>query len=154
MGYDFATVHDFVEGRLAPGSADHLRPDDSRIRSAFAEQWRGGGGLLSYGYPLTGIVDADGVMTQLFERAAFELYPDFRLDPLQIDVVDRESDEVRSLLESDRYAGARVSRVEDGRCTILAEAGVRVCGRLRDHWDQLRDGTHGGDHHNQGESSS
>lgn len=45
-------------------------------RSGFLSFWRRNGGLLVFGYPLSGEIVEDGRIVQYFERARFEYYPE------------------------------------------------------------------------------
>ncbi|HWQ11399.1 MAG TPA: L,D-transpeptidase [Roseiflexaceae bacterium] len=45
-------------------------------RSGFLSFWRRNGGLLVFGYPLTGEIVEDGRIVQYFERARFEYHPE------------------------------------------------------------------------------
>jgi DMSO/TMAO reductase YedYZ molybdopterin-dependent catalytic subunit len=48
------------------------------VRDRFLDYWQQNGGLMISGYPLTEALNVDGVTTQYFERARFELHPDYQ----------------------------------------------------------------------------
>jgi hypothetical protein len=46
------------------------------LKGRFQEYWRENGGLAVFGYPLTDEFQQDGRITQYFERARFEFFPE------------------------------------------------------------------------------
>jgi peptidoglycan/xylan/chitin deacetylase (PgdA/CDA1 family) len=46
------------------------------VGDAYLTTWRAHGGLAAFGYPLTEVIERDGMQVQYFERARFEHHPD------------------------------------------------------------------------------
>lgn len=54
------------------------------VSDPFLSYWQARGGLFSYGYPITGLLDEDGMQVQYFERARFEWHPQNASTPYEV----------------------------------------------------------------------
>ncbi len=128
MGYEFATVEEFVEGRLAQPDAPHLRPEPAESREAFRTHWRDQGGLLEFGLPLTEIDEVDGIPVQYFQHARLEHRPGAEPGQYHVHAEPHDSATARDVRSSAAYAG--LERNDDGRCLSYQNGDYRICGRL------------------------
>lgn len=66
-----------IDPDWAPPFTVYIPETGQTIDRLFLDQWRGGGGALSYGNPVTAeITEADGHVVQYYEYARFEYWPD------------------------------------------------------------------------------
>jgi peptidoglycan-N-acetylglucosamine deacetylase len=72
LGYDFATVEDFVEGQLSQLLERHFPETGYAVEGDFLRYWDANGGQESFGYPISPELEEDGVKTQYFQRARFQ----------------------------------------------------------------------------------
>jgi len=102
---------------------------DGRIR----ELWARGGGLMVFGFPITGlqpeVIEGRTVMLQWFERARIELHPDL---PYPYDALIGR-------LGAEALAGRAPTRAVAstalvGECRAFSETGLRVCGEFLAAW--------------------
>jgi len=69
---------------------DLSAPTGHSLRGAFRRYWQGGGGLPVFGYPLTeelqevSLADGKAYTVQYFERARFELHPEYAGTPYEV----------------------------------------------------------------------
>lgn len=102
---------------------------DGRIR----ELWERGGGLMVFGFPITGlqpeVVEGRTVMLQWFERARIELHPEL---PYPYDaLIGRVGIEALARRAPTR---AVASTAMVGECRAFAETGLSVCGEFLTAW--------------------
>lgn len=97
-------------------------------RSGFLSFWRRNGGLLVFGYPLSGEVVEDGRIVQYFERARFEYHPEH---------LGTDSQVMLSLLGNQLYGGRRFpdGQPTDGRI-FFPETGNTLGGKFLQFWEK------------------
>lgn len=132
-GYQFATVEEFVEGHLADPDAPHLAPDPEQTRHRITHFWREHGGLLMFGYPLTGVYEEDDKFVQYFQRARLEQRRTDQAGEFEIHPTQITSRALRDHYRSEQFQS--LSRRDTGKCTVFADSDYRICGRLRYRWE-------------------
>jgi hypothetical protein len=97
-------------------------------RSGFLSYWRRGGGLLVFGYPLSGEIVEDGRIVQYFERARFEYHPEN---------LGKEGQVMLSLLGTELYGdrGFTDGQPTDGRI-YFPETGNTLGGKFLLFWQK------------------
>jgi hypothetical protein len=110
------------------GQTDHW------LSHGFLRYWEQNGGLANFGYPITEeFSNANGVVTQYFERARFEWHPGSW--PERFDVLlGRLGVELTAGRESEP-AFQRVKAGNDQNCTFYEETGHRLCFGFRAYWE-------------------
>src|SRR4051794_18338148 len=58
-------------------SAVYFPVTGHNVADPFLAYWRTHGALAIFGYPLTELIERDGMQVQYFERARFELHPEY-----------------------------------------------------------------------------
>ncbi|MCS6882597.1 MAG: class F sortase [Oscillochloridaceae bacterium] len=103
------------------------------IGGRIREVWERGGGLMVFGFPITGlqaeVIEGRALMVQWFERARIELHPDL---PFPYDaLIGRVGAEALA-----RHATTRTvaSTAMIGECRVFAETGFSVCGEFLAAW--------------------
>ena len=82
----------FASAIVAPGgataapSAVYFPVTGHVVSGDFLTFWRANGGLAIFGYPLTEMIQQDGLQVQYFERARFELHPEFAGTPYIVEL--------------------------------------------------------------------
>jgi peptidoglycan/xylan/chitin deacetylase (PgdA/CDA1 family) len=71
----------FAPGKAAasqsePPSVVYFPVTGHHVAEPFLSTWRANGGLPIFGYPLSELIEVDGMQVQYFERARFELHPE------------------------------------------------------------------------------
>lgn len=97
-------------------------------RSGFLTFWRTNGGLLVFGYPLSGEIVEDGRIVQYFERARFEYHPEN---------LGKDGQVMLSLLGNELY-GARGfpdGQMQPGRI-FFPETGNTLGGKFLQFWEK------------------
>lgn len=98
---------------------------DGRIR----ELWERGGGLMVFGFPITGlqpeVIEGRTVMLQWFERARIELHPEL---PYPYDALIGRVGAEALARRAPMRAVASTAMV--GECRAFAETGLSVCGEF------------------------
>ena len=97
-------------------------------RSGFLSFWRRNGGLLVFGYPLSGELVEDGRIVQYFERARFEYHPEH---------LGQEGQVMLSLLGSELYGdrGFADGQPQAGR-VFFPETGNTLGGKFQQFWEK------------------
>jgi peptidoglycan/xylan/chitin deacetylase (PgdA/CDA1 family) len=60
----------------SPPTVVYFPTTGHHVAEPFLSAWRTNGGLPIFGYPLTELIEVDGMQVQYFERARFELHPE------------------------------------------------------------------------------
>jgi len=135
-GYRFATVDDFIAGRIGP-TFRYFPETGHWVGHGFLAYWERFGGLPVFGYPLTEEFREHGVTVQYFERARFEWHPG---------VWPERYDVLLGLLGRQVTAGREgeapfrpIQAGNDANCTFYPQTGHRLCFGFRDYW-QARGG--------------
>jgi peptidoglycan/xylan/chitin deacetylase (PgdA/CDA1 family) len=135
MGYDFATVEDFVEGDLATPPSQEFPQTGFEISGPFFQYWWRFGGLPVFGLPLSSEIDRNGMTIQYFERARFELQPgtwperhDIHLSRLGVELASGREDE---------GPFKPIEAESDDHCTFFAQTGHTLCGGFRNYWQDF-----------------
>lgn len=109
------------------------------VRDNFLRYWESYGGLATFGYPISGELEENGVIVQYFERARMEWHPgawpdrfDILLGRLGIQIAQQTG-------LTDTAAFQPVSAASDASCTFFAATGHRLCNGFRAYWQ-----AHGG----------
>jgi hypothetical protein len=104
---------------------------DQWLCYGFKAYWEQYGGLMVFGYPITGeFRDANGQNVQYFERARFEWHPGAW--PEQHDVL---LGLLGNEMTVDRRHEAPFRPAEpDGTCDYFSRSGHNLCGEFRDYW--------------------
>lgn len=132
-GFNFATVQEFVEGRLADPNAPHLAPDPEQTRSRITQYWRENGGLLAFGYPMSTVYEEDGTFVQYFQRARLEQRRGQQPGEFEIHRTDLTARILRNHAGNQHFQ--QLDRRDNARCTTFEGTDYRVCGRLRYRWE-------------------
>ncbi|HUY99398.1 MAG TPA: hypothetical protein VMU89_03545 [Thermomicrobiaceae bacterium] len=102
----------------------------------FLDTWQQGGGIPSFGYPLTDEIRQNGLTVQYFERAVFEYHPGnapgwtVELRRLGADLAAGRGGEAPF---------QPISSGNDANCTFYAATGHRLCFGFQSYWQR-----HGG----------
>jgi hypothetical protein len=127
-----------------PGSTDYFPETGHQLDGSFANFWRASGGLPVFGYPLTGQFQqirpgaTDFASVQWFERQRLEYRSEKAGTPYEVelgrlgaeDAARRE--ELRGLWA---FNPAAAGADHPAGCRHLADAGHRLCGEFRPHWE-------------------
>lgn len=132
-GFQFATVQEFVEGRLADPNAPHLAPDPERTKHRITQYWREHGGLLAFGYPLSNLYKENDTFVQYFQRARLELRRGAQPGEFEVHQSDLGAGELRDRSHGEQFTS--MTRRDTGRCTVFENSNYRICGRLRYRWE-------------------
>jgi hypothetical protein len=97
-------------------------------RSGFLSFWRTHGGLLVFGYPLSGELVEDGRIVQYFERARFEYHPEN---------LGKDGQVMLSLLGNELYGtrGFPDGQPQAGRM-FFSETGNTLGGKFQQFWEK------------------
>jgi hypothetical protein len=97
-------------------------------RSGFLSFWRKNGGVLVFGYPLSGEIIEGGRIVQYFERARFEYHPEH---------LGTDGQVMLSLLGSELYGdrGFPDGQPQDGR-VFFPETGNTLGGKFQQFWEK------------------
>ncbi|MEN9933507.1 MAG: hypothetical protein RLZZ387_86 [Chloroflexota bacterium] len=97
-------------------------------RSGFLRFWRANGGLLVFGYPLSGEVVENGRIVQYFERARFEYHPE---------KLGTEGQVMLSLLGTELYGDRAFAdgQPQEGR-VFFPETGQTLGGKFQQFWEK------------------
>jgi peptidoglycan/xylan/chitin deacetylase (PgdA/CDA1 family) len=135
MGYDFATVEDFVEGDLSTPPSQYFPQTDFDISGPFYRYWWRFGGLPVFGLPLSGEIERDGMTIQYFERARFELQPDTWPDRYDIHLTRLGVEMTANRGDEEPFRA--VEGESDNHCTYFPQTQHTLCGGFRDYWEQF-----------------
>ncbi|HEY1012925.1 MAG TPA: DUF4331 domain-containing protein [Herpetosiphonaceae bacterium] len=97
----------------------------------FLRYWRKHGGLEVFGYPINSEAQANGTVSQMFERNRFELHPQ-NAAPYNV-LLGRLGAEVLELRGVDWRSFATVDKAGAG-CAYFAETKHSVCGEFLKYW--------------------
>jgi len=101
------------------------------ISGRIREAWEGGGGLMAFGYPITGLqeelIEGQPRMVQWFERARMELHPE---QPFPYDLLVGRLGAELLAAHSSHFARTVVL----GECRHFPETGHSVCGDFLTAW--------------------
>lgn len=132
-GFRFATVHDFLGGRIGPDQR-YFPETGQWLSHGFLRYWEHFGGLQVFGYPISGELRENGRTVQYLERARLEWHPGAW--PERYDVL-------LGLLGVELTAGRqseapfqRVNAASDPNCTYYAQTGHRLCFGFRTFWEK------------------
>jgi hypothetical protein len=97
-------------------------------RSGFLSYWRKSGGLLLFGYPISGEIVEDGRIVQYFERARFEYHPEN---------LGKDNQVMLSLLGTELFGDRAFpdGQQQDGRI-FFPETGQTLGGKFLQFWQK------------------
>jgi peptidoglycan/xylan/chitin deacetylase (PgdA/CDA1 family) len=128
-GYRFAAADE-----LAGGGSRYFPETGHTVSGNFLLYWNNFGGLPVFGYPISDVVEWNGMQVQYFERERFELQPG--VWPARYDVL-------LGLLGRDITAGRELEPPfqwqpggSNPNCNYYPETGHWLCFGFRDHWNQ------------------
>lgn len=124
------------------GAQDRRRlfPATNRtVSGRFLEFWEANGGLATFGYPLSDATreqspdDGRFYLVQQFERARFELHPEFAApNDVQLGRLGAEQLQARGV----RWQTLPTTRITGPGCRRFAETKHQICGRLLQTWQR------------------
>lgn len=135
MGYEFATVAEFVEGDLAAASTRYFPETGREVSGDFLRFWNNFGGQELFGLPVSGEIEEDGMTVQYFESARFEHHPDSRASTFNVEL-SRLGAELKQDQNSS-HVFQPSSRRSSSNCTYFAETRQSVCGEFRSFWERF-----------------
>ncbi len=133
MGYEFATVEDFVHGDLAPPERRFFEETGQELKDVFLRFWQRFGGVSLLGYPVSvEIEEDDGTIVQYFERARLEYREGSWPERLDVQMTRLGAEATRD--RRDEPAFQPVQGADDDHCTYYSQTGHTLCGGFRDFW--------------------
>jgi peptidoglycan/xylan/chitin deacetylase (PgdA/CDA1 family) len=135
LGYDFATVEDFVDGDLATPPSQYFPQTGFDISGPFYRYWWRFGGLPVFGFPISAQIAHDDMTVQYFERARFELQPDTWAERYDIHLT-RLGVEMAEGRETE-HAFRPVQGESDRHCTYFRQTQKTLCGGFRNYWEDF-----------------
>lgn len=109
------------------------------VRDNFLRYWETYGGLATFGYPMSGELEENGIIVQYFERARMEWHPGSWPDRFDI-LLGRLGVQIAQQTGLTSTAPFQpVTATNDASCTFFAATGHRLCNGFRAYWQ-----AHGG----------
>ncbi|ACZ37689.1 polysaccharide deacetylase [Sphaerobacter thermophilus DSM 20745] len=130
-GYRFATIEEFVTGRIGP-TVRYFPETGHWVGHGFLSYWQRFGGLRIFGYPISEEFVENGVTVQYFERARFEWHPGAA--PERYDVLLGHLGREVAAGRAGEAPFQPVQGGDDANCTFYPQTGHRLCFGFRDYW--------------------
>jgi peptidoglycan/xylan/chitin deacetylase (PgdA/CDA1 family) len=134
MGYQFATVEDFVEGNLARSRTRYFEETGHEVSGVFLRYWERYGAISLLGYPVSSeFEDEDGMLVQYFERARLEYQPGTWPERMDVHMTRLGAEATRDRRDEDAFLP--VQGADDDHCNWYEQTGHTLCGGFRDFWE-------------------
>ena len=132
--YD-ARIYRNGEQVFVPPAGQYFDVTGHWVTGRFLQVWQQSGGLPVFGYPLSGVIDENGVAVQYFERQRFEYHP---ANPAPYDVLlgllgDTARDQ-RGLANTAPFQPLPANTGSDANCTFFPQTRHRLCFGFRAYW--------------------
>jgi peptidoglycan-N-acetylglucosamine deacetylase len=129
QGYRFQTVRDFIQP-----SERYFPETGYTVSGNFLRYWNQFGGLASFGYPISGVFERDGLKMQYFERVRMELHPGAW--PARYDVLLGRLGADLTAHRTQETPFRRVGGGSNANCTYYQPTGHWLCYGFRDYWQR------------------
>ncbi|HET9015631.1 MAG TPA: L,D-transpeptidase family protein [Thermomicrobiaceae bacterium] len=102
----------------------------------FLSAWQDNGGLMVFGYPISEPITENGRTVQYFERARFELHPEYAGTRYVVEASLLGDWATQSERSTPPFQPRPTNSTGDSNCTFYPETGHYLCNGFRNYWEQ------------------